>query len=80
MNGKMKTEKTINMQIYFYIKLTFENNVFIALNNLSYTFKVKKNISHSIPQYCPLYRVLPGTGKPGFSRREKPGAGFMCQP
>jgi len=34
----------------------------------------------SISQYCQLYRVFPGAGNPGFSHREKPGAGFMCQP
>jgi len=33
----------------------------------------------SISQYCQLYRVFPGAGNPEFSRREKPGAGFMCQ-
>jgi len=60
-----------------YIKVTFENNVFIALNNLSYTFKILKNVlPGSMPQYCPLYRVLSGTEKKQVYPPEKTGDWF----
>jgi len=80
---RLKPSVTTAFANSFFFTIEASREVRMIKNNYNCMFNEEKlycPVLPSIAQYCPLFRVLPGAGKPGFSRRVFPGAGFSCQP
>jgi len=74
---------------YFYFNIIANNSTAFA-NSFFFTIEASREVRMIKNNYncmfneekivLPTFRVLPGAGKTGCSRRVFPGAGFSCQP
>jgi len=74
---RLKPSVTTAFANSFFFTIEASREVRMIKNNYNCMFNEEKN---SIAQYCPLFRVLPGAGKPGFYRRVFPGRVFRANP